>query len=186
MTSNTTNNNELQTRLTEYGNFITQTLQPQLQRAVNGREETEAEISEYRQLQTKLQQMLQHNNNSCSETTTTTTTATESSSDSNNNKRRDTSISTIVDISHSTIYCRTTIPNSNIVYINIGFGFHVEFTLSEGIEFINKRVQYLEAHVLKHRVEVAKNIAEDVENALELLESLGDELENSGEAKRGY
>ena len=86
MTSNTTNNNELQTRITEYGNFITQTLQPQLQRAVNAREETEAEISEYRQLQTKLQQMLQHNNNSCSETTTTTT-ATESTSDSNNNKR---------------------------------------------------------------------------------------------------
>lgn len=182
MTSNaTTNNNELQTRITEYGNFITQKLQPQLQSAVNAREETEAEISEYRQLQTKLQQILHDNTNSCSESTTTA-----AGSSNSNNKRRDTSISTIVDISHSTIYCRTNIPNSNIVYINIGFGFHVEFTLSEGIDFINKRVQYLEGHVLKHRVEVAKNIAKDVENALELLESLGDELENSGEAKRAY
>jgi len=41
------NNNELQVKITEYSNFISQTLQPQLQSAVDAREETEAEISEY-------------------------------------------------------------------------------------------------------------------------------------------
>ena len=47
-------NNELQQQITEYSNFITKTLQPQLQSAVDAREETEAEIAEYRLLQSKL------------------------------------------------------------------------------------------------------------------------------------
>ena len=70
------NNNELQVKITEYSNFISQTLQPQLQSAVDAREETEAEISEYVQLKAKLQQI---------------------QSDAPK------SIDTIVDISHSTI-----------------------------------------------------------------------------------
>jgi type IV secretory pathway VirB4 component len=52
----------------------------------------------------------------------------------------------------------------------------VEFTLSEAILFVDKRVKYLEDEVLKHRASVAEGIARDVENALELLEELGAEM----------
>lgn len=157
--SNNNNNNELQVKISEYSNFISQTLQPQLQSAVDSREETEAEISEYVQLKAKLQQI---------------------QSDAPK------SIDTIVDISHSTIYCKAHISNPKIIYLNIGFGFHVEMTLEEGIQFITKRVEYLETCVLKHRVEAAARIAKDVENAIELLQELGDELSTTGEAKRSY
>ena len=149
----------LPTKISEYSNFISQTLQPQLQFAVDAREETEVEISEYVKLKSKLQQI---------------------QSDAPK------SIDTIVDISHSTIYCKAHISNPKIIYLNIGFGFHVEMTLEEGIQFITKRVEYLETCVLKHRVEVAGRIAKDVENAIELLQELGDELTTTGEAKRSY
>ena len=157
--SNNNNGNELQTKITEYSNFISQTLQPQLQSAVDKREETEAEISEYLQLQTKLQQI---------------------------QGDAPKSIDTIIDISHSTVYCKAHISNPKIIYVNVGFGVHVEMTIEEGIQFISKRVEYLETHPLKHRVEVAGRIAKDVEGAIELLEELGDELTTTGEAKRSY
>lgn len=156
--------NALRGKITEYGNFISQTLQPQLQNAVDAREETEAEISEYIQLQNKLQQI-------------------EKTIDS----KSDASINTIVDISHATIYCNTHIPNLRTVYVNIGFGFHVEMTLSEAILFINKRIDHLENNVLKHQCEVAAAVAKDVENALEVLEEFGEKLmEMEGESKRNY
>ena len=158
--SNNNNGNELlQTKISEYSNFISQTLQPQLQSAVDKREETEAEISEDVQVQTKLQQI---------------------------QGDAPKSIDTIIDISHSTVYCKAHISNPKIIYLNIGFGFHVEMTIEEGIQFIIKRVEYLESCVLKHRVEVAARIAKDVEGAIELLEELGDELSTTGEAKRSY
>mmetsp|Transcript_24206 Transcript_24206/g.52206 ORF Transcript_24206/g.52206 Transcript_24206/m.52206 type:complete len:161 (-) Transcript_24206:559-1041(-) len=156
--------NALRGKITEYGNFISQTLQPQLQTAVDAREETEAEISEYVQLQNKLQQI-----------------------EKTNNSRSDASINTIADISHGTIYCNATIPNPRIIYVNIGFGFHVEMTLPEAISFIDKRVDHLENNVLKPRLKVAATVAKDVENALEVLEEFGEKLmEMDGESKRNY
>ncbi|KAL7442777.1 hypothetical protein ACHAXM_008406 [Skeletonema potamos] len=133
----------LQGKVAEYSSFITNTLQPKLQLAVKDREETEAEICEYAQLRNKLQWI-------------------ETGADG--------PINTLVDISHQTIYCNATISNPRTVYVHIGFGFHVEFTIQEAISFIDKRILYLQNNVLKHRVEVAMGIADDVEKALELLE----------------
>lgn len=147
--------NELQQQITEYSNFITKTLQPQLQSAVDAREGTESEIAEYRLLQSKLQQI-----------------------QINTDAMKGSSINTIVDLAHQTIYCKANIPNPRIIYINIGF-FHVEMTIPEAITFINKRVQYLEQCVLKHRVENAVMIAKDVEKSLELLDELGLDGERS-------
>ena len=130
----------LQGKVAEYSSFITNTLQPKLQLAVKDREETEAEICEYAQLRSKLQMI-----------------GTEP-------------FNTLVDISHQTIYCNATISNPRTVYVHTGFGFHVEFTIPEAIAFIDKRIQFLQNDILKHRVEVAFGIAEDVEKAMELLE----------------
>ena len=58
-------------------------------------------------------------------------------------------------------------------------------TIHEAITFINKRVQYLEQCVLKHRVENAVMIAKDVEKSLELLDELGLENDHEGEMKLG-
>jgi prefoldin subunit 5 len=70
------------------------------------------------------------------------------------------------------LFCNAQISNPRTVYVDVGFGFHVEFTTKEAIVFIDKRILYLQNQVLKHRSAVAMSIAEDVEKALELLQEL--------------
>ena len=135
----------------EYSSFITKTLQPQLEQAVTAREETEAEICEYAKLRNQLQKMVDN-------------TSSEEASVK--------PINTIVDISHQRLFCNAQISNPRTVYVDVGFGFHVEFTTKEAIVFIDKRILYLQNQVLKHRSAVAMSIAEDVEKALELLQEL--------------
>ena len=79
---------------------------------------------------------------------------------------------------HQSIFCNATISNPCTVYVHTGFGFHVEFTIQEAVEFIEKRILFLQNYVLKHRVEVAMGIAEDVEKALEILEEFKEADEN--------
>ena len=49
---------ELKRKIVDYGNFISQTLEPRLRMAVEEREKTEAEINDYLQLQNGLRQFL--------------------------------------------------------------------------------------------------------------------------------
>ncbi|EJK52380.1 hypothetical protein THAOC_28349, partial [Thalassiosira oceanica] len=53
----TSNDIDLKQKVAEYGAFITKTLQPQLQQAVEAREEVERDISEYHALQASLGQI---------------------------------------------------------------------------------------------------------------------------------
>ena len=157
-------NDDLKCKIAEYGNFISQTLEPQLRNAVMEREKTEAEINDYIQLQNGLRRLLLEQQQQ------------QLGSSSREEIHQSTKqLNGLVDIAHSTIYCNVSIPNPNIIYVDVGFGFHIEMTISEAISFIDKRVHFLEKTVLKHRLDVAKRVAKDVEDALELLEELGGE-----------
>lgn len=161
-----TNNDTLQDKITEYATFLSQTLQPQLQRAVEAKESTRKDISEYVQLRNTLQHLQN------------THTTDSSSHDNNNNNNNDQykPIEALVDVAHETVYCRTVIANPRTLYVDVGLGFMVELTVPEALSFIDKRVAYLEKEVLKHREDAAEGIAKDVEDALDLLEELGAEL----------
>ena len=152
----------IQNQLAAYGSFLTTTLRPRLQAAVAAREETEGEIAEYATLRGQLLQV-EEEFGYPSEAPTKEMNA-------------------LVDLAHGAVYCSAKIPNPRTVYVNVGFGFHVEMTLPEAIAFIDRRIDYLERDVLKHRSEAAATIAKDVERALELLEEAGGELK---EADRG-
>lgn len=218
---------ELKEKIIEYGNFISQTLQPQLKTAVDAREETEEEISEYVQLKNRIQFLLNewdgsdldrgdgrhadqkdgdegkpnhnrikdekyaeesvlNNDDRASPTAPTSFNKNNPTDNSNHTNKNDKTsksskkfkpLKLSTDICHSTIYCQATIPNPRTIYVHIGFGFHAEFTLEEAIQFIDKRLRYLENEMLVHRIEVARGVAADVERALELLEDLGGEME---------
>lgn len=155
--------NEIQAKVKEYATFISQTLQPQLQSAVDAREATEADISEYVRLRNKLQYL---------ENTIKASVGGGAQSSINQCNP----LEALVDVSHATVFCRAVIPNPRTVYVDVGLGFLVEFTLYEAIQFIDKRLKYLEEEVLEHRVSVASRIAKDVEDALDLLEELGAEI----------
>eukprot|EP01147_Barroeca_monosierra_P003090 gene3091-8194_t len=52
------------------------------------------------------------------------------------------SLRTQVDLGHS-FFCQADIPKTKRIFVNVGFGFHVEFTLSEAVEFAEERLQLL-------------------------------------------
>ena len=146
-------NIDLKQKVTEYGAFITKTLQPQLQQAVEAREEVERDISEYHALQASLVQI----------------------QDELKGEDGNQPIETYTDLAHGAVYCRARLSNPRTVFIDVGLRFHVEMKLDEAQAFIDKRVELLKG-VLKHKVEVAQRIAKDVEDALDLLQELGDEM----------
>lgn len=159
-------NIDLRRQIAEYGDFVARTLRPQLQAAVDAREETEGEISEYLRLQNELRLHV--------ERAPTLTNDPATKLDLGGNKASP--IKAVVDISHAAVYCNVLVPNPRTIYVDVGLGFHVEMTLAEAMSFVDRRVDHLEKNVLKHRLEVAATVARDVENALKLLEELGGEL----------
>lgn len=163
-------NDELKRKIAEYGNFISHTLEPQLRHAVMERETTEAEINDSIQLQNGLRQLLVEQQQRQQQQGSLSLNA-----NNNNNNTATKQLSGLVDIAHSTIFCNVSIPNPNIIYVHVGFGFHIEMKIIEAISFIDKRVTFLEKNVLKYRLDVAKKVAKDVEDALELLKELGGE-----------
>lgn len=158
---------DLRRQISEYGTFVERTLRPQLQTAVEDREETEGEISDYLLLRDELLRLLLPP----VADPTTGGSGNEAASSSSSPVIR-----AVIDISHASVYCDVVVPNPRTIYVDVGLGFHVEMTPTEAVSFVDRRVEYLEKNVLRHRLEVASTVARDVENALELLEELGGEL----------
>lgn len=52
-------------------------------------------------------------------------------------------------------FCLTS-PDTKYIYINVGFGFHVQMTLKEALTFIDKKNTQLQTRAEKHTEEAAK------------------------------
>ena len=160
-------NEAMKDKLTEYIIFVDEVLQPQLEIATSAREETDLEIKEYNELKGQLQMATDRNRKD----------------QEASGKKQPANLSgreALVDLGHQMIYCRAKIHDRNQVFVNIGMGFHVEFTLKEAIIFIDSRIHYLRREVLQRRIDKVKEVASHLENSLELLESLGHEIRNTG------
>mmetsp|Transcript_11557 Transcript_11557/g.16591 ORF Transcript_11557/g.16591 Transcript_11557/m.16591 type:complete len:165 (-) Transcript_11557:1137-1631(-) len=140
----------------EINHLIYQVLEPQLQAAVKHREDVEEEINEYQELSDQL-------------------TIIRNRYDDDFRIRKDSNVETVapleamVDLGHQIAYCKAEIEDPQRVYVNVGMGFHVEFSLDEAIDFIALRIDFLLSHILPKTAERAKNIAADIEAALYAL-----------------
>ena len=141
---------ELREKLNEYTHFIEHTLYPQLTIALSQREEVESEIKEYQELTNNLTFF-------------------------KNGKMKDV---TMVDLGHQLLYCQAKITDCDHVFVSVGMGFHVEFTIDEAIAFIKRRISFLNREKLPPRVDKAREVAGHVETTLEILESIGVEIQN--------
>jgi len=141
---------ELREKLNEYSHFIEHTLQPQLKIALSEREEVESEINEYQELMNNLIFFKK-------------------------GKMKDV---TMVDLGHQLLYCQAKITDCDHVFVSVGMGFHVEFTIDEAIAFIKRRISFLNREKLPSRVDKAREVAGHVETTLEILESIGVEIQN--------
>jgi prefoldin subunit 5 len=146
---------ELREKITEYADFLEQRLYPELKLAVERREETEFEISEYEQLRLNLKELL--------------------------DVPQQQPLESVVDLTgHGAAYARAIVPvdQTNTVFVDIGIGFHAELSLSEAIDFIGKRVEFLTKTRLQQRLDKAKTVADDVKNAMAILDEIGKEADD--------
>ncbi|CAI2169874.1 8743_t:CDS:2 [Funneliformis geosporum] len=56
----------------------------------------------------------------------------------------------------SNFYCQAKVPDTTYIYVNVGFGFHVQFTLDEAIGFIEKKEKLLQKKSDQYTRDVAK------------------------------
>ena len=137
-------------KLVEYRGFIDNVLRPQLVEAKKAKNKVHQEMTEYRELL----ETLKLNNDSAAGM-------------SRKEKR--------VDLGHGKVFCEAQLDFTSTIFVHVGMGFHVEFTVSEGIAFIDKRLVYLN-EVLKHRQAKLRQIEEHVGSSEFIMNELSRSL----------
>lgn len=83
----------------------------------------------------------------------------------------------------SEVYMQARCPEKKYIYVNVGLGFHVQFTLDEALAFIEKKTKKLQAYCVLRRFQsrdvVLKNA--DVEKVKEHYFSVG--MKGMGESQ---
>jgi len=151
---------ELSSKRNEYTEFLEKILQPQHKIAISLRDEVQSEIKEYQELRSQITILrIKHENK-------------DGESSSNSKKE----LESLVDLGHEIAYSRAVVPNPNAIFVNVGMGFHVEFTLEEAFYFINRRVSYLTNDVLAGRIEKVETVANHLKDSLAIMKSMDDEF----------
>lgn len=175
---------ESQKHITEYTTFIEQTLRPQLKFIQHQVKEVEEEISEYQSLKSILLQQQQEGEE-------------EKGRGEEEKGEKEESIlkNPIVDLGYQAIYCSArqtsssnennkndnSIRNTNTskgkdnpksIFVNVGLGFHIEFTTDEAMQFCNNRIQFLKTNVLPHRKTKLTQIQDHFQSSLNILQEL--------------
>ncbi|CAO3664096.1 unnamed protein product [Umbelopsis ramanniana] len=114
--------------LNKYDQFVNEKLKPNLKATLDARDSLYDLTSEYLKLKLQIETI---QNNDLME------------------------MKTMVDLG-SNFYVQAKIPDTKFVYINVGFGFHVQMTLKEALEFIEKKTQQLQNRADKYTEEAAK------------------------------
>ncbi|KAI8051088.1 Prefoldin subunit-domain-containing protein [Gilbertella persicaria] len=127
----------------KYDEFITLKLKPSLKKELDERDAIFNSISEYQKLKTQIQTIQE-----------------------NDLKE----LKTMVDLG-SQFYAQAHIPDTQYIYVHVGFGFHVQFTLDEANAFITKKQDQLQNLADKHTKEADK-IRAHIKMALEAISEI--------------
>ncbi|KAI7885341.1 Prefoldin alpha-like protein [Lichtheimia hyalospora FSU 10163] len=116
------------TLLSKYDEFINLKLKPNLKTVLDSRDMIYSTISEYQKLKTQIQTI-----QDCELK----------------------EMKTMTDIGNQ-FYVQAHIPDTQYIFVNVGFGLHVQFTLEEAMVFIDKNVQRLDKIADKRSAEADK------------------------------
>ncbi|CAO3596398.1 unnamed protein product [Absidia cylindrospora] len=137
---------ELNALLQKYDEFVNLKLKPNLKTVLDARDELYNSISDYQKLKKQIELIQQGEHKE---------------------------LKTMVNLG-SQFYVQAHIPDTTYIYVNVGFGFHVQFTLDEAKVFIDKKEQRLQSSVKKYSDEADKiraHIKMVLEAMAEALES---------------
>ena len=123
---------ELNDTILYYESFINDVLKRDLKKVIDQRDEIYSKVAEYLQLKRSIEQF-------------------EGKPLSSSKKQA----KVMTDLGCN-FYCQAKITDTSKVLIAVGFGFFVEFTLKEGIEFISKKIDILTKQAEKLTIDIAK------------------------------
>lgn len=112
----------LDAKVKKYENFLNDKLKADLQVVHKQRDEIYKQIADYLQLKRIMQTLIQNRNT--------------------DNKDEKNKIKTQMDLGCN-FYCQAVIPDSRYVYILVGYGYFVQMTLEEALDFIEKKTKVL-------------------------------------------
>jgi prefoldin subunit 5 len=145
---------DVQEKVQEYTQFVDEVLRPEISKAKAHIEETELEISEYQQLSAKLREMQQQQQQP-------------------NKREEQPPQKRQVDLGYQTVYCQAEIMESApTIFVHVGMGFHVEFQVTEALEFVDRRIEFLKTQVLPHREKKCAQIESHFQSSLNILSEL--------------
>lgn len=133
-------------KMKEYSTFVDEMLQPKLQEARAALAKTQQEFNEYSDLQNQLRELP------------------ESSANVKD-----------VDLGHGKVFCNAQRDASETVFVHVGFGFHVEFTVSEATDFVDERLNFLQ-QVMDSKSANVQQVQEHIASSAYILEELKKEL----------
>jgi len=146
-----TDRKEIEQKIKEYSQFVETVLRPDLRTRVKAEKETEQEINDYEELQTRLKELLKSPGSQTIEPD-------------------------MVDLGHQKVFCRAVVEDTQRIFVHCGLGLHVELTLSEALLFVEKRIGYLHNQVLSHRIAKSKQVREHIHSSEVILDQLANEL----------
>ncbi|KAG0332538.1 hypothetical protein BG004_001206 [Podila humilis] len=143
----------VQQKLARYEKFVNESLKKDLQDALDARNSIYNQTSEYLKLAKDIEIIK-----------------------SNGLKE----MKTQVDIG-SNFYVQAKIPDTQYIFVNVGFGFHAQLTLDEALEFISKKEEQLNRHVEHGKAEAYTQKASKIRAHIKLvLEAMAEIMKLEG------
>ncbi|CAG8680187.1 16160_t:CDS:2 [Cetraspora pellucida] len=115
-------------KIVEYEKFLHEKLEPDLKNVWDLREKIYEETSDYMKLKNYIQLI-------------------------KSNELKE--LKTMVDLG-SNFYAQAKIPDTTYIYVNVGFGFHVQLTLDEAIKYIDRKEKLLQRKSDQYTQDISK------------------------------
>ncbi|CAG8835561.1 11414_t:CDS:2, partial [Racocetra persica] len=115
-------------KIAEYEKFLHEKLEPDLKHVWDLREKIYEETSDYMKLKNYIQLI-------------------------KSNELKE--LKTMVDLG-SNFYAQAKIPDTTYIYVNVGFGFHVQLTLDEAIKYIDRKEKLLQRKSDQYTQDISK------------------------------
>ncbi|KAK8818590.1 hypothetical protein WA538_003903, partial [Blastocystis sp. DL] len=115
-------------QIRKYEDLIENKIKPSLTREMDALKELTSLVEQYEVLRTNIQMM---------------------------KKEEEKELKSLVNIG-SEVYMQAHCPEKKYIYVNVGLGFHVQFTLDEALAFIEKKTKKLQADVVLKNADVEK------------------------------
>ncbi|CAG8439324.1 7442_t:CDS:2 [Ambispora leptoticha] len=127
-------------KIAQYESFLNDRLKPDLKKTLELRDAVYDQLTEYLKLKAQIRVITEN---------------------------QLTELKTMVDLG-TNFYVQAKVPDTTYIFVNVGFGFHVQLTLAEAIEFIDRKEKVLQRKAEQYTIKESK-IKANIKLVLEAL-----------------